>query len=123
MRTLWHYTCDHRAPMLQADGFVRPVTQLVKDTVVPPWGELAWFTDLDAPVRDALVLTSDTLDCDRTTNRFRVLDDSTIWPWVTAPGHRTDWGRYLELADGARPMHWFVSSEPVPVAYDPRGQP
>lgn len=111
--------------MITADGYVRPLVDLAdaeRAGLVPSGGTFAWFTDLDVPIRDALGLTSTILACDRTRCRFRVTDASTVTPWVQAAARRTPWGQYLEQTDGARPMHWYVSTEPVPVIEAPRAE-
>lgn len=110
---LWHYTCDHHVSGILTDGVVKPLTGQGH----PP---LAWFTDLDVPHREALGLTSTILSCDRTRHRFRVSGSATVLPYVRI---RRDlparWREALESAEGAMPMHWYVSPEPVPVVYSP----
>lgn len=113
--SLYHFTCDHGHRKI--DGFVIPATFLDQRLIGTP-GEYAWFTDLGIPIREALGLTSTILDCDRTAHRYRVVDDSAVAPWVEARRTYT-WGADLERAPGARPMHWFVATEPVAVVYDP----
>lgn len=115
MTALYHYTCDHGHSLI--DGVVIPATFQTQDALGGP-GEYAWFTDLSVPIRDALGLTSTILDCDRTAHRYRVLDAECIRPWREAR-RVYRWGVDLEQAPGARPAHWYVSTEPVPVVYDP----
>lgn len=78
---------------------------------------LVWLTDLPVADRGALGLTSYILKCDRTAFRFTVdADQPGITAWV-------DWCRAhritRELRDryegtyGARPLHWWVSDQPV----------
>lgn len=79
---------------------------------------LVWLTDLDAPARDALGLTSHLIDCDRTQHRYRVTDLTSVQHWLQV--RRSHPLRdELEHARGARPMHWYVSLLPVSVIYDP----
>ena len=114
---LYHYTCAHGRIAIEASGrFVIPATSQTGLAFGLP-GEFAWFTDLDAPIRDALGLTSHTLSCDRTAHRFRVLDASPIVPWMSVR-RAWSWAEELESAPDARPMHWFVATEPVAVTYD-----
>lgn len=110
---LWHYTCAHHVSGILTDGVVKPMA---------PQGfpSLAWFTDLSVPHRDALGLTSTMLACDRTAHRFRVSARADVLPYVRI---RRDlparWREALETAEGAMPMHWWVSPVPVPVVYSP----
>lgn len=114
MNDLFHFTCGHHGDAIARDGYVRPASDLTEKRV-PEYAHLAWFTDLDVPIRDALGLTRLILACDRTERRFRVLDPTDVYPWVGSVWRRDGIGLDLELADGARPMHWFVSAVPVPV--------
>lgn len=121
--TLWHYTCDHGRTLIGDPGILVPALELVPMTQrddVGITGRVVWLTDLDTPIRDALGLTSRILRCDRTAHRYR----------VDHPGYATryvEWARTLdretrhslELAPGAMPMHWYVSTRPVRVTYDP----
>ena len=74
-----------------------------------PFGFL-WLTDLDVPFRDALGLTSNILDCDRTEFQLRLSDPSHAKPWTEV---RRDYPELwnLERAYGAQPMHWYVSRQ------------
>jgi hypothetical protein len=101
--TLYHYTCDDGRRGIGDEGLLRPHSHNV-----------VWLTDLDAPIREALGLTSYHLKCDRTKHRYRATDTSTCVRWVDYE-HRS---RSIEI-EGTRPMHWWVSPEPVPVVYDP----
>lgn len=116
---LWHYTCAHQAPLIRADGYVRPVRDLAAPARhVPAWGAFAWFTDLAAPIREALGLTSWSLDCDRTAYRFRVEPGVEVVAWMSVR-REYPWAWRLESEPGARPAHWYVSAEPVPVREAP----
>lgn len=111
MSVLYHYTCDHGH-------------EAITDTLRPNgWPlQVVWLTDLDLPMRDALGLTSHSLSCDRTAHRYRVTDANTAAPWSTY--RRTIdplVAHALESTPGVKPMHWWVSVAPVPVAYDPIG--
>lgn len=98
---LYHYTCDHQAPSIAQDGVLKPGID-----------GLVWLTDLDAPPRLALGLTSYTLSCDRMANRFTVTQSAdTVW-WMRYRKLRPDLVA-KELCDGVMPMHWWVSERPV----------
>ncbi|HEX5972559.1 MAG TPA: hypothetical protein VFY85_11570 [Gemmatimonadaceae bacterium] len=125
--TLYHYTCAHGCQAIGETGVLVPIRRLappeslasLTEHRVPPWmADLIWLTDLDFPMRAALGLTSYTLGCDRTSYRYRVLDESTARPWLKVRRELVG-GLDLELADGAMPRHWWVSWAPVPVEYDP----
>ena len=124
MPDLFHFTCAHRAPLIRADGYVRPLAELL-DTeparLVVPWGAFAWFTDLAVPIRDALGLTSSILKCDRTEYRFRVFPPVEVTQWASVR-REFPWAWELETADGARPMHWWISADPIPVIEAPRAE-
>lgn len=113
--TLYHYTCEHAALDIGERGTLRPHLGLI------------WLTDLDVPMRDALGLTSNTLACDRTAFRYRVLDDTPCMWWIGWSRLRQEswrpWVAELEAAPGVRPVHWWVSTAPVPVVADPTTNP
>ena len=112
---LYHYTCDHSHGLILAEGVLRP-----RPGYLPR--PLVWLTDLPTPNRDGLGLTSHTITCDRTAYRYRVTDDSRVLPWLEV---RRDFPRVLvndlESVPGVRLRHWFISEDPVPVVFDPRG--
>jgi hypothetical protein len=107
----WHYTCDHGAQGISAEGVVRPTHHHALGAA------LAWFTDLEGPAyRDELGLTSTALKCDRMAYRFAVAHPDRLLWWPKA-------ARILnvprkvraELEAGRLPAHWWVSFEPVEV--------
>jgi len=117
--TYFHFTCDHGHDGIGGTGTLLPGHFLTKREV--PWtGRLVWLTDLAAPDRDALGLTSRILSCDRTRHRYRVTDETEVLPWVqvarTVPH---DIREQIEGEPGSRPMHWYVSPVGVPAVYDP----
>ena len=72
------------------------------------------------PLREALGLTMNQIDCDRTAHRYRVTDDSAVLPWTAvARSMPREQREDLELAPGARPRHWYVATVSVQVTYDP----
>jgi len=113
--SLWHYTCDHGHERI--DGLVVPGASLTTRQIDGP-GVLAWFTDLDAPIRDALGLTSQILACDRTAHRYRVTDAREVVPWVQVR-RLWSWASEIEQAPRVMPRHWYVAAVSVPVVYDP----
>ena len=117
---LWHYTCsDHGAPGIETTGEVLPGAAVSPRLRLLASSHLAWFTDLDVPIRSALGLTQSVTRCDRTARRFRVIDRDLVVPWVEVRGEWPElWG--LELAPGAMPRHWYVSTHAVPVVEDER---
>ena len=124
MTTLWHYTCEHAVPGIERHGLLPPEQHAPDQSALDRlaatvWRDsllLVWATDLDTPVRDALGLTSQTLGCDRTKVRYRVLTTDVFAPWVKARRDvRGSYRALLEAAPGAMPMHWWVSREPVEV--------
>lgn len=124
MTVLFHYTCDHGHTKIGAQGVLVPGIDLmhpsVKGTDLLDMARFVWLTDLARPIKDALGLTSNHLTCDRTAHRYRVTAHGIAIRWVDlrrdfAPAVR----EMLESAPYARPMHWWVAAEPVPVTYDP----
>lgn len=123
MTQLWHYTCDHGRAGIGLEGLLVPAAQLAEVTV--PWtGRFVWLTDMPSPMRGPLGLTSWVARCDRTTHRYRVTDASTALRWSDMlrglPRREREIARALEEVPEARPMHWWVSREPVPVVLDER---
>lgn len=117
-RQLWHYTCHHGRHGIGELGVLVPACQLTDEPM--PWtGRLVWLTDLKVPMREALGLTQLLAKCDRTAHRYRVLDDTDASRWVQV-AHFLPLEERIELegAPGARPAHWYVSLEPVPVQLD-----
>jgi hypothetical protein len=111
--TLYHFTCSHGFRALGRRGILLPAAQLTPKRL-PPWGSLVWLTDMAVPMREALGLSMVWSACDRAAYRYRVTDPSNVRPWyLVAPW----WREALERSPGARPMHWFVSADPVPVEY------
>jgi hypothetical protein len=106
---LYHYTCDHGYDQISRSDWWLEANPLA---VFP----LIWLTDLDQPDRDALGLTSHILDCDRTEHRLTVQNDGHVYHWTqwcrlkAIPRHQRD---AIELADGAQPMRWWVTPDPI----------
>lgn len=118
--SFYHFTClDHGLPGIRETGQLQPFTAL--PVLVP---ELVWLTDLESPHREALGLTSELLECDRTAVRIPVQEQHSVmpwWRWRRAHPEYQAWARVLEDAPGVRPAHWFVSAAPLPI--DPKELP
>ena len=102
---LYHYSCDHGARGIRADGGLRGNVHPLLTEV----GRIIWLTDMDVPDRLALGLTSNLIRCDRTAHRFTVQTElARHWPSAArelcGPAAR----RELDMSYGARPMHWWV---------------
>lgn len=105
---LWHYTCQHGH-------------DAITDTLRPGLDGYVWLTDLDAPHRDALGLTSHLLRCDRTQHRYRVTDTTDVTPYTAIRATLRPERRNGLETSGTLLRHWYVSTQRVPVIYDPRG--
>lgn len=106
---LFHYTCRHSAEKIRATGLLTP----------NPRTGLLWLTDMppDEVDRNALGLTSHILSCDRTECAIQIDHpaDAIRWGRVRGRFSRT-WVDELELAPGAQPIHWWVSTKAYEVA-------
>jgi hypothetical protein len=111
--TFYHYTCSHSLAKMTPDVYgVRTLEPMSP-------GGLLWVTDLEVPIREALGLTSQIINCDRTEYRLELLDPSTVRRWVDVRrSFRELWD--LEMAPGAMPMHWFISTSPERAILSPR---
>lgn len=109
---LYHFTCEDAAPLIEKCGHLLPYPQVQIDG-----RKLVWFTDLEAPARATLGLTSRRLRCDRM--EYRVTVDVDAIRWVQYARQFTGLARRRALdlneAPGALPLHWLVLAEPVPV--------
>jgi hypothetical protein len=122
---LYHFTCEHGHAALGDRGIVKPpgehspreMAELPREAWL--MAKVAWFTDLDVALTAALGLTTETIYCDRTAYRYRVLDNRDVVRWVYSHWHRDPFARRLDATPGAMPMHWWVSSEWVEVVLDP----
>lgn len=113
---LYHFTCRHSAGRIGRRGTLTPVRQPALAASGAP--RLVWLTDLDAPERVALGLTSTTLACDRMEVRYRVVDASTVQSWQTFKV-RLDRTEVSALELGRRHRSWYVSAAPVAVEVAP----
>lgn len=113
MNELYHYTCQHGLVAIGARGELLPASALTTRPV-PPWGNIIWLTDLTVPNREVLGLTQERTTCDRTKFCYRVTDQTNIVHWPKY-ARTVPWRHLLEYAPEVLPMHWYVSTEPVPV--------
>lgn len=121
---LYHHTCrDHGAPGIEARGLIIP--QPGNFFPFP----VTWVTDLEIPDARALGLTKNFIGCDRTAVTFEVeppaSDDVEIVRYVDIR-RKIDpyWVALLEQAEGAMPMHWYLTNSPLrysAVTYHKRG--
>ena len=99
---------------IEQDGVLWPRPQIRLPVNV------VWLTDLAEPDRDALGLTSTMLSCDRTEYRVTVAPEAVgaavWWPVWSRRVEREIREAYEDAAPGLRPVHWWVSEVPVPVA-------
>lgn len=116
---LFHFTCDHGRQQIGDTGTLLPASKLTDKQA--PWpARYVWLTDMARPDRNALGLTSHTLNCDRIEHRYRVTDPTGVVPWHRVARLLSREQRdLLEAEPGARPMHWFVALRGIPVVYDP----
>lgn len=110
--TLYHFTCAHRAPLIQRSGELRPSPHPLLGA------SLVWLTDVAESDRWALGLTSSWITCDRTAVRVCVPPPARIVLWrVWALKRRVPLALLDTLHDdGARPEHWWVSDQPVRIS-------
>jgi hypothetical protein len=124
---LYHYTCDHGQAHLGDSGELLSGWDQVnakRRRILPPTARFIWMTDMVRPLINPLGLTRQFITCDRTAHRYRVLDRTKVMWWCDVRRHvPAEWRDLLETSEGARPAHWFVSLDPVPVAYDPIRHP
>ena len=122
--SLYHYTCSHSALRIREQGWIKPACLLPHRSydslplsyraIAIAVGSMCWLTDLAPPTyRDALGLSSLILKCDRTESCFEVEPDWEGTRWWMRVRKQYPQLRELEEADGAMPMHWFVSDRPV----------
>jgi hypothetical protein len=91
--------------------------EAMEGMVLQPNGplDLVFLTAIRTPLPQALGLPFP-----KVLHRYRVLDLGDVHSWVDDQ-EQYDMHTWLpwELAEGAKPDRWFVSSKPVPVKYDP----
>jgi len=122
---LYHFCCTHSYQAIAQTWQVVPVSMLVSnimdripDHPLPPLFDLAWFTDMEVPDRQALGLTSRLIRCDRTERRLVVLTPWKCQPWRAWSMENLERRQQhiaRELLSGD-PTRWWVSPIPVPVA-------
>jgi hypothetical protein len=101
---LYHYTCHERHMLIGDEGWLKP----------SPTTLLLWATDLDVPMREALGLTSQVLECDRGEYRYKIVDTEKFVPWMAVrKNFRPEFVETLEHVDGVMPRHWWVAARPA----------
>lgn len=108
MITLYHRTCEHRLPEIQASGELLP-------QVHPTLGyRFVWLTNTPSATREQLALSSHTLQCDRMTHLLRVTEGAGLIAWNDVRRHLpSDAVRRLEASRGSRPSMWWVGTQPL----------
>lgn len=105
----YHFTDDATRLALGPDGTIMPGGPL----------NVVWMSNQLIPTQGgaSLGLTPETGAC-----RYIVADDSSVKPWTEVRDqYPPELWWPLELAAGAQPELWFVSTEPVRVKYSGRG--
>lgn len=107
---LWHYTCEHGRLGIGTRGYLRPGAD-----------GFVWLTDLDAPYRDALGLSSVLIACDRTRHRYRIADGADVIPFTDAR-HTLDPVRWHALVNipGGMVRHWYITDRRIWAELDER---
>jgi hypothetical protein len=117
---LFHYTCDHGARLIGRSG---PCVLL---PFMHPWlgKKLVWLTDLDAPERRAVGLTSTHIRCDRLRHRYVVDDQRHVRAWLDSLERLRlieSMRQAFEFDDDGRPSspeHWWISDRALVARYD-----
>lgn len=106
---LYHFTCDHGARGIEADGWIQP-------RLHPYLGEsFVWLTPVGTPEPRAIGLQKGRLQCDRMVHRFEVDTEDAV-PWSEVRGQFADWEvQQLEGTPGTRPSLWYVSRAPIKI--------
>lgn len=103
---LYHFTCEHRAMLIDENGgFLVPAFQPFLDTA------LLWLTiDGRASAAHLGMASHEIITCDRMEARYRVDDPIDARPWNEV---RREFDprviKLLEQAHGARPSFWYVA--------------
>jgi hypothetical protein len=129
---LYHYTCDHARKSIGGAGHIVSSKDLLTTNVLETADEatrfitsVGWFTShADIGRHNAALVGLDNVDlkCNRWEHRYRVVSRHTklLVPWGM---ERLSWPDHivtaLEQWPGADALSWFVSTQPVPVVYDP----
>lgn len=107
---LYHHTCQHGAESIDAGGgWLMPHPQPVLGGLL-----LLWATSVQHPARaEHLGLTHRLTSCNRLAHTYLLTDPTSVVHWsqfrlgLTRPQVVT-----LEAAPGARPMLWWVTTQP-----------
>lgn len=115
---MFHHTCYHSAPSIEAAGVVIPQRQ----PLLPGQPYMSWWTDIehvDGTDAFLLGLTSTFIGCDRLEVTFAAVDDELIVSWRTwrdtIPRTASTAAIFSELEFGRRPSHWWIALKPVAI--------
>jgi hypothetical protein len=105
-----HWTCEHGAAGIRADGIVRPNPH-------PYLGvALSWWSDLSVGDRFGLGLTMNYMTCDRMQAVFEADPGQQIVPWVVWARGRVAPETRWEVQQFGWPRHWFVAEQDITVS-------
>lgn len=109
---LYHFTClDHGYKGIQRSREIRP--NPAGNPMLPSWPPVIWLTDLPAPSKWDVGLTSERLTCDRLEIRYTV--DVEALSFAEARRRwRIDLSTFIDLTSYGNPTHWWVTDEAIP---------
>lgn len=104
---LFHYTCAHAAPKIEAAGAL----QGFPHTMLPQIGPIVWLTDLDIGARQPLGLPPIQPGCDRMAYRVRVdVAEPLRWArWARRSLPKAQWTALETNSPGVLVAHWWLS--------------
>lgn len=110
---LYHFTCtDHGVTGIANTGIIRPWSH----PLLAELGPIIWMTDLPAPSREAVGLSSGFLACDRLEWCFEITTAAVRpllwWPEIR---HFCNVSTVTDLEAGARPSHWWLTTVPIDI--------
>lgn len=110
---LWHYTCAHAAPKIEAAGMLYGSAH----RMMPQLGAIVWLTDLDVGARAQLGLPPIQDGCDRVAYRVQVeLESPLRWArWARRNLPRAQWSAVEMNCPGSLIAQWWLSLDPVPI--------
>lgn len=115
---LYHYCCGHSAAAIEdSHGILRPHTT----DALYPLPPVVWLTDMEAPDRYGLGLTSLLIECDRTEFRYPVVMAGDLalvvewWPHFARRYRAYPVVEELEASPGTLPVHWWVATDRIRV--------
>lgn len=110
---LFHYTCAHAAPKIEAAGALHGFAHRMLPQVRP----IVWLTDLDVGARRELGLPPIQPECDRMAYRVRVEIEAPLrWAsWARRNLPKAQWTAVEANCPGSLVAHWWLSLDPVPI--------